>query len=746
MAIANSAIYFDLFARDRTASKTFRDVGMAAERSESRLSKFGRTFATVFKTGAVAAAGLATAGIAAGVKTTAGLEQAQISFETLLGSGKEARRFLEQLRDFAKTTPFELPGLIDLSRQLVGVGVDAKDVIGVLRDWGDASAALGLSQEQFGRAMLAVIQMMAKGKIQGEELLQLVEAGIPVWGLLEKATGKSAKQLQELASKGELTSDKILPALQRQLRKDYAGSMIKQSRTLSGMWSNLMDTLNMGMAGTLEPLVPLMKDTLSGAIRVAGEAFEALPGVIQTVRPYISGFVGFIKDTAVPGLFEFGRTFVDRFIPVGRIKRAFQDVKQFVVDFLAGFTGANVPSASDMMMHVFDPSEATKLGMQFRDLLSGGIDDAIKNLDWNELGRKVGSALGSAIEFSLDLGEKIAHKLGEIAGQIDWVEVGKGVGGRAIGFGIGFVNGLGEELFDPQFWKDHFWDVVAAVVGFGAVGKIAGGLAKVASKVPVLRAFTPMLDKVNKLTGPFQKVLSGVFKVAGKMALGLARPFLDGFRRVFPEAGKKLGEWVRTFGPRITSAGKSVWNKAKEMVRGIGRAIRGAKNAVLSALGELVGRIVKRFGNAGKWLWNAGRNIISGLIGGLRSKLGELEGWIHSIARKVRNAFPFSPAKEGPLRRYPLDKAGENMAKQLAAGMKKGQPLVASAAAGLASMPLAGPSTTGLGTVPLGGSAARPVVVELRISGGGNSGLERMFLSWLQNAIRSNPGVRLVTQ
>src|SRR5690606_17882131 len=160
--------------------------------------------------------------------------------------------------------------------------------------------------------------------------------------------------------------------------------MSRQSRTLTGLWSTLMDTINIGLANTLEPLLPMMKDSLSDAIRVAGQAFEALPGIIERVGPAVSGFVRFVKDTAVPTIIDFGRTLVDRFIPVDTIARKLKDAQRFISDFIAGFTGdQTIPSASDMMEHVFAASEATTLGIRFREFLSDGIGDAIEGLDWN---------------------------------------------------------------------------------------------------------------------------------------------------------------------------------------------------------------------------------------------------------------------------------------------------------------------------------------------------------------------------
>src|SRR5262245_10916844 len=102
-------------------------------------SAFGGVVGAAVKGGLFAgAAGLGALGFL-GLRTAANLEQAKISFETLLGSAKRADSFLNQLKGFAAKTPFELPGLVASARQLLGVGQSAKTVIPTLTAWGDTA-------------------------------------------------------------------------------------------------------------------------------------------------------------------------------------------------------------------------------------------------------------------------------------------------------------------------------------------------------------------------------------------------------------------------------------------------------------------------------------------------------------------------------------------------------------------------------------------------------------------------------
>jgi hypothetical protein len=92
-----------------------------------------------------------------GLETASSLQQAEIGFkhdDRLRGEGEGSSS--AQLASFAASTPFEMPGLVDAARTLMGVGVSAKQVIPTLTAYGDAAGALGIQQDAFQRIMIAV--------------------------------------------------------------------------------------------------------------------------------------------------------------------------------------------------------------------------------------------------------------------------------------------------------------------------------------------------------------------------------------------------------------------------------------------------------------------------------------------------------------------------------------------------------------------------------------------------------------
>jgi tape measure domain-containing protein len=95
--------------------------------------------------------------------------------------------------------------------------------------------------ERLNGISLAVGQAWAKQKLQGEEILQLVERGVPVWEMLEKATGKNVQELQKLSSAGKLGRDTIALLID-EIGKSSAGAAAENMSLLSGYVSNLKDS------------------------------------------------------------------------------------------------------------------------------------------------------------------------------------------------------------------------------------------------------------------------------------------------------------------------------------------------------------------------------------------------------------------------------------------------------------------------------------------------------------------------
>lgn len=193
-------------------------------------------------------------------------ETAEVAFTRMLGSGEKARSFLTGLENFAKESPFEMPGVIDASKRLMAYGYTAEEVVPMLTRVGDAAAGLGLGAQGIQRITTAIGQMKAKGTVQAEEMRQLAEAGIPAWQALAERIGTSIPEAMALVEKRMVPSGVAINAVMEGMDKRFSGMQAEQAKTIVGLWAKLRDTVGIEGRKAMEGLAPYIRQALRGTI------------------------------------------------------------------------------------------------------------------------------------------------------------------------------------------------------------------------------------------------------------------------------------------------------------------------------------------------------------------------------------------------------------------------------------------------------------------------------------------------
>ncbi len=228
----------------------------------------------------------AVSGAAIGFNNT--LQQSSIAFTTMLGSAQAAGAFLQQLQQFANTTPFEFPELVTASQRMLAMGFAAKDVVPLLTDVGNAASALGAGKEGIDRVTTALGQMNARTRVSAEEMNQLTEAGIPAWRILADAVGKPIPVVQKLAEQGQIASDVFINAFDKFARANWGDMMEKQSHTFEGAMSTIKDVTRSTIAGAFEPFFNVLTkgaDTVAQFLQsdAFGAWAQVAKGAVQSV-------------------------------------------------------------------------------------------------------------------------------------------------------------------------------------------------------------------------------------------------------------------------------------------------------------------------------------------------------------------------------------------------------------------------------------------------------------------------------
>lgn len=230
----------NLAAAQKKAADAASDAAKKNDRTKASLDGIKTAASLAF---AALAAGAAAVGMSS-VKAAGKMEQLEIAFTTMLGSADKAKTMLNELQDFAQATPFDLESVTNGSRRLLAMGFAAEQIIPVMTAVGDAASGLGLQADGIDRITLAMGQMAAKGKVSAEEIRQLAEAGIPAWKFISDSLGITIPEAMKKAEQSQISAAQGLNAIVAGMNNKFGGMMEAQSKTIDGMWSNLMDSIS----------------------------------------------------------------------------------------------------------------------------------------------------------------------------------------------------------------------------------------------------------------------------------------------------------------------------------------------------------------------------------------------------------------------------------------------------------------------------------------------------------------------
>ncbi|WOG29922.1 tape measure protein [Endozoicomonas sp. 8E] len=262
-------------AKAKTSSRTFKrsDFRQLARYADRASGGWGRLSQRL---GALVAVSVGLYTVKRAIQGLLGtgdqFERLRVQLNAVMGSVAEGERAIQWIKQFTRETPYQLEQVAEAFVRLKAFGLDPMD--GSMQAMVDQASKLGGGMERLNGISLAVGQAWAKEKLQGEEILQLVERGVPVWELLEKATGKNVQELQKLSTAGKLGRDTIALLIE-EIGKSSAGAAAENMSLLSGYVSNLKDSWQnfldeVAQSGTLSYAKDQLK-SLSDQISIMSE-------------------------------------------------------------------------------------------------------------------------------------------------------------------------------------------------------------------------------------------------------------------------------------------------------------------------------------------------------------------------------------------------------------------------------------------------------------------------------------------
>ena len=249
-----------LKGRLNKSNRAIRDSGRSAKAAAGGFRTLNRSLGPLLKILAV----IGTARFV--IFQTAQLETQTKALEVLTGSATKAKNIVQEIKEFGAVTPFKSSELIEVAKRMKAFGFETEKVVDMTKRVADIAGTAGADIDNVA---LAIGKVQAKNKFMQEENVMLLEKGINVTKELENLTGKNAEGVAEAMRKGEISADLFAQAIINLTSEggEFFKGASKQSDTLAGKFSTLVDRIETlaQLIGT--ELKPALKDALDFAIK-----------------------------------------------------------------------------------------------------------------------------------------------------------------------------------------------------------------------------------------------------------------------------------------------------------------------------------------------------------------------------------------------------------------------------------------------------------------------------------------------
>jgi len=211
---------------------------------------------------------------------TAELETQRKSLEVLTGSLEKTNKIIKELQDFGSVTPFTSSELIEQSKRLKAFGFETDELADSVKRLSDIAGATGADLSGIATAFG---QIRAKGKLQQEENLQLLERGVDITTELKRITGLQGEEFESAMRKGKIGADLVNQAFLNLTDEGGAffGGATAQADTLNGRLSTLVDTIETLARTVGDELGDEIKTVLNLAISAVGQITKLVERVGQ---------------------------------------------------------------------------------------------------------------------------------------------------------------------------------------------------------------------------------------------------------------------------------------------------------------------------------------------------------------------------------------------------------------------------------------------------------------------------------
>lgn len=615
----------------------FQGLGNEIGKELQRVHTVG---ATAFK-GVTGLLGAAATGAAAlitkGVTYNQTLEQSIKSLEILLGSSEKAEAMMNELKEYDKISPFDLTQLAEAAKQMMAYGIETEKVIPMLKMFGDISMG---DQDKVLSLALAFSQCSATGKLMGQDLNQMINAGFNPLEYIAKKTGKSVAELKEEMSKGAITVEMVEDAFrmatsegERFYRATEKGSQTVQGRLsiLEADFESFLGKIAEGFTKTFgDEILPMVEDYMS---RISDAFSEGgFNGLIVELGKILGELVDVIVQK-LPDLIDMGVEIVNAILK-GILDNIFtikSGAEQIIAKLLEGIRGimprileiAKVIVGTIAEGFIEYQAMIMEMGIQIITTLAQGLADAAPTLAprivelvtmlIGMLVENMPALLEAAITIVANIANAIVEKLPELLGQITTL-----------------VYELGNKIFSTiGEWGPAVLKILAALIA-AVLAAISALLISLFQNLGKWwdSSLKPWFDNLgNSIREKVTSIKTNVQQIVENIKTAVKTKVDD----IKSDVQNKVNDIKTKVSEIVTNLKQSLTNKVNSIKESISNFLGNLKETVSEKVSDIVDNFTEYWQNLPEKMLDIGQNIVDGLWNGISNAWSWLQTKVEDL-------------------------------------------------------------------------------------------------------------------
>lgn len=209
------------------------------------------------------------------------IESSIARFKVMVGSMERANTLIKELRKYDAESVFSFTDVTSVAERLLNFGVQAERIVPTIRQLGDVSAG---NAERFDRLALAFGQATSLGRLQREEVNQMVEAGFNPMNEIVKVTGETMQQLSDRMKDGGVSAFELARAFETATSEGgrFFGMVQEGAKTTEGQLNIFMGKWAKFRSDFVETMLPVATGAASGGGAVLDFFNDTLPGLVMS--------------------------------------------------------------------------------------------------------------------------------------------------------------------------------------------------------------------------------------------------------------------------------------------------------------------------------------------------------------------------------------------------------------------------------------------------------------------------------